>query len=133
MSILKRDLIIRLRELGYSPCHELFGQEVRILVFELLGKERENASEALSKEVEEFVHYFKTTTKRYYLACKRNFDPMMIKYAGFFDLPKIFKNFECINDPNCPVQPRPRPKRKLVSKLFYKKDFGFSYLFLYIF
>jgi hypothetical protein len=131
MSISKRDLIIRLREHGFSPCHELFSQEVRILVFEFLEKERENASEALSNEIEEFVKYFKTRTKQYYVACKRAFDPMMIKYAGFFDLPKIFKNFECIDNPNCQEQPRPRLKRKLVSKLFYKKSHvGFSYSFL---
>jgi hypothetical protein len=120
MSISKRDLIMRLRERGFNPVHELFGQEVRILVFEFLGKERENVSVALTKEVEEFVQYFKATTKKFYVACKRTFDAMMIKHSGFFDIEKKFKNFESIDDPNCLDQPRPRSeKRKMVSKFFY--------------
>jgi hypothetical protein len=124
MSISKRDLIVRLHERGFNPSHELFSQEVRILVFEFLGNERENASEALSNEVEKFVKYFKGETNRYYVACKRNFDPMMIKYAGFFDLEKKFKNFESIDDPNRldQLQPRPRPQKRQMVRFCSKNN-----------
>jgi hypothetical protein len=110
MSVSKRALIYHLHDRGYSPCDEIFSQEVRILVFDFLEKDRENVSEGLSKEIEDFVKYFKTRTKHFYVTCNWKFDAMMIKHAGFFDLPKFFKNFNC-PDP-------PRPKRKMVSNKF---------------
>jgi restriction endonuclease len=105
MSVSKKDIIIRLHERGINPGHEVFSQEVRYLVFELLDKNQENVSEALSEEIEEFVKYFQNKTKLFYVSCHQIFNKMLEKNAGFFDLPKIFKNFGPVQPP--PDQPRP--------------------------
>jgi predicted phosphoadenosine phosphosulfate sulfurtransferase len=64
MSVSKRDIIIRLHQRGINPGHEVFSQEVRYLVFELLDKNPENVSPALSKDIEDFVKYFQNKTKK---------------------------------------------------------------------
>jgi restriction endonuclease len=107
MSVSKRDIIFRLHERGINPGHEVFSQEVRYLVFELLEQNQENVSEALSKEIEEFVKYFQNKTKLLYVTSHRIFNQMLKKNADFFDLPKIFKNF----GPDQPPPDQPRPVR----------------------
>jgi hypothetical protein len=111
MSVSKRDIITRLHERGINPSHELFSQEVRFLVFEILEQNQENVSEALSKEIEGFVKYFQNFTKKCYVTSHRNFKDMIKKNAGFFDLPKFFKNLGPDAPPPDPPQPRPRPVR----------------------
>jgi hypothetical protein len=111
MSVSKRDIIIRLHERGINPGHELFSQEVRFIVFELLEKNQENVSPALSKDIEDFVKYFQNKTKKFYSTSSRNFKVMMKSNADFFDLPKIFKNLGPDQPPQDQPQPRPHPVR----------------------